>query len=701
MAKFIPLFLSFYLIFLTNECLAEEATLIHPSNGAARTYERLEIGVTPPAETVAKIDNFILNRSVPGEYKTNPYVSWSVRYFAIFTHESSPQVKVEGFYFQDFTAQPEKNVWQKQSNNHPFRFRAALPAAGEWLVQIFVSLNREEPRLVGRMNLKVTASVRPGFVKTHPNHRNLMRGDKIIFPVGANLFSPIVDNNLYYSGNPKDKLNVNSWTNYLQDLRNYANSGGKFVRFIMEPTASEIEFEKVGDYTSRLPLAQQMDSILFIAEEKDILVQWNCMIQSPFKITDHEFGSWDFIQEKGQDRPGYGYSNTFQLEKPSDIFYHPEAWRYFKERYRYIIARWGYSPQITFFELMSEPFWMNKDDRTDITPYDNEKDESPTRKAVAYFHREMSQYIKNDLQHSQHLLAALSHLPSKDFPLYPHGDYKDKDDSWDAPHIDVISINMYKIQPNHFYLNDNNVLANRLKLLSDHYGKPIFFSETQTAEVTGFCSNHATLPVDVMTTGFVGVSGFNIWEVFFYDKKDPTQYDDRVIWPTLITTQQFFQQRVVPVMNKGMGDYRQVSTQLDYKPKLFKKYKRVLEMHYVTAQTRNEAVGSVYNRTYNVYTNQTDSTSECAKFMQRTSPFSNKVNITGNLQKVKIEGLNPRLRYEVSFYDFQTGKKLESTWSRTNGNGKLKFKLPSMTVIGSAVRPAIWFSVKEGEIKPL
>lgn len=667
--------------------------------GQVGTYETVELGFIPKEEVYQKMRNFIQNRKVPSGQMLNPYLSWQVRYKATFTHtETGKQKSVEGFYYQDYSREKIQNTWIKRQTLYPFRFRVALPDAGKWKVEIKEWINGEEVRSVRTQAVEIVKSNKAGLVRVHANQKNFERGGKMIYPVGANLFSPYVDNNLYYSGNPKDELNLSAWTIYQEDIKRYANEGGKYIRFIMEPTSSEIEFEKLGNYTDRLNLAWEMDHFFEIAEEKDLLIQFNCMIQSPFKIFDNEFKSWDFGVSPESQRPAYAYQEAFVLTKPSEIITKPEAFKYFKERYRYIMARWGYSAQISFIELMSEPFWMNQDDRIPGSPYDTEKGDSPTRKAVAKFHHEMGKYIKEELGYTDHPLAALSHMPGLNNPLYPNEPGGTNDTSWESPYIDVICMNVYKASASHFSLSSNNVLSERIKVLHQHYKKPIYFSETQTADQLGDCSGNKTLPVDIMSTGFLGLAGFNLWEVFFH-QADGKGQDDRSIWTPLIRTQEYMQFTAQTTLMEGEGKYQTITQVADEKVGLFKKAESIKEIHYYLGQNGKDASGVLMNRSYNVYTNRLSDESDCAQLKNvitgNNDYFESQRPVGEKINKLVLKGLEGKKKYKVTYFAYKTGKILSSTEVESKRSGKLKLEHPVLEVKEGNLNPVIWFSIDQ------
>jgi len=81
------------------------------------------------------------------------------------------------------------------------------------------------------------------------------------------------------------------------------------------------------------------------------------------------------------------------LAGPTDFFTSPEAIRLTRMKYRYIVARWGYSPAVMAWELFNEIHW------TDAVR------ETHKEAAVAQWHSQMAAFIRS-IDHYGHLVTA-------------------------------------------------------------------------------------------------------------------------------------------------------------------------------------------------------------------------------------------------------------------------------------------------------
>ena len=123
------------------------------------------------------------------------------------------------------------------------------------------------------------------------------------------------------------------------------------------------------DFTHRLDRAWLMDRILEIGEGNDIRVLLTLLMSQPFR-TDKNFSESPFNSANG------GY-----LTRPEDVFTDLHADRDLRAYFRYVVARWGYSPNLLGWELWNEVAWV-----------DNYKTLAPR---VSAWHGETAEYIKS------------------------------------------------------------------------------------------------------------------------------------------------------------------------------------------------------------------------------------------------------------------------------------------------------------------
>src|SRR6185312_7935832 len=95
------------------------------------------------------------------------------------------------------------------------------------------------------------------------------------------------------------------------------------------------------------------------------------------------------------------------LKAPEDFFTDPEARRITALKYRYIVARWGWSPAVFAWEFFNEVHW------TDAWAHGHEAD-------VARWHDAMAQRVRSVDVYRHLLTTSTDNLRS---PVYAHLDF--------------------------------------------------------------------------------------------------------------------------------------------------------------------------------------------------------------------------------------------------------------------------------------
>ena len=250
-------------------------------------------------------------------------------------------------------------------------------------------------------------------------------------------------------------------------LQEHANVGANAFRFLMYPAAMDIEFEKMNNYYDRQYQAWEMDQMLETCHDLGLRIELN--MQDHVTITNKLFGNdrWDFYTDDtcGDDNQsggdhGWCYKSGCSLSSPSDFFeIGPPgtptcAELNFKKKLRYFISRFGYSPNIFMIEFFSEVNSVNQIQNmacnpTVISYYSGDwtnPDSLHIRKRIGDWHIEMARFIKEDLFHTNHLLAGnyIANAPMNTFVGYNDPcDSPNHDGTWESDYIDVISNNTY------------------------------------------------------------------------------------------------------------------------------------------------------------------------------------------------------------------------------------------------------------------
>ncbi len=123
-----------------------------------------------------------------------------------------------------------------------------------------------------------------------------------------------------------------------------------------------------------LDVARRLDRIINAAEDFGVRLQ--LVLQHHGQFTTYNNSDWAENPWNAANEDGF-------LEDPADFFTDATARRLTRDKYRYIVARWGYSPAILAWELFNEVMWTNA-----------RRGDAAANTAVADWHTEMARLIR-------------------------------------------------------------------------------------------------------------------------------------------------------------------------------------------------------------------------------------------------------------------------------------------------------------------
>lgn len=690
--------------------------------------KKLEIGIRLPFGESRRINNFLHFEGVYND-ELNPFLEWEVDVEAIFRHEGSGFEKIiDGYYHREYIENPVTHDWDDIGTIHPFRIRFAPPHIGKWSARIQLKIKGELIETTDEIHFSVIESGSPGYVTVHPNKKNLVRDNKIIFPVGHNFIGAdenhilawgggsefSLGNRLFNPGYPTTATNTLEWDHYLEKLESYFKKGGKYIRTIQSPWVSLIEFEKKGNYYDRLHYAWEQDKLLDLCEKYDVLMMFNLMMHIPFTICDPYLFfafDWDHYRKHGSTDPyfydnshlypAYCYNDTpaeFGGKLPHEALSNDDDLLYHQQRTRYYISRYGYSTSIYEFELLSEPFNVNVDVRTNSHPYFNHgsKEQQKVFEAIEKYQNNLAEYIKTTLQHTNHLIGVDYAMDWRPYPSEIHFDK-----SMFGKHIDIVGFNYYAFTPNKYIISKSgsnnefhsseNSRARAFKELQELVDKPIILSEFGDGDNVVTCSKFTGNYIDAMSMGFTGVCGFQLWE-----GKD--SYEDTT-WKATINAQNHMNSdEIIKILSAKDGKWaqgRQVG---------LLKRKAIIEHQYYLSNDGSNAAGYVRNRSFNFYTQR--DTVKCGNYYISKnyfaeSPIDQLMDIKWNnlrgKNRLRVEGLKKKTTYEVTWYSYKSGNIMtEFTQCQTTSKNNLVLKFPPLiTTDHTKENPLVWYVIAE------
>lgn len=678
-----------------------------PASGSFQTYSKVELGIELPEAVQLKIINFFAKTRVSNYDKVNPFLDWDLNVVAVFRQEESNKtIRVPAFYFRDFKRDTIQNRYIAIDVKDNMRVRFAPPVPGTWTVRFEWSMKSKPQISSANLSFNVLPSASPGYVKVHENRRNFQLGDSVFYPIGVNFPSPMKDVIIYHSISKADgsapygpnethlAVSPKAYLRYLQDVQDYIDAGGKYIRTLQSAWGSLIEFEEKGNYVDRMHYAWEQDHFIELCAKNDVYVQFNLLQQEPFmKYGNYDMFDWDWshYDREGnyhpEDRyPAYCYANG-DKKQPHEMFMNEIDLMHHEQRLRYYIARYGYSRNIYLFELLSEPWHLNQ--IMNHEPFFQNSPEGITvRKAVLNYQTRMAKYMRTNLQHAPQLIGvdmSIAHIYDGPWGI---------DSSIYIPEVDVIGVNPYSSVPEKLVIQksgDNNEIAPNentmrrvVNILAQTAGKPVIISEGGAGDAVDEWSEYAQQKLDMATFGLSGLAGYNSWLGWSQGQE--------VNWPFMIVAQNFVNsQAFKEVIGQGSGKWIH-GVQAE---KLSKKdKKRTKELQYYVAESGSVAVGYVKNRSYNFWTKAPDKTKLPYDYLKDDLDLGTLKDVSSEDGKsLIVEGLAKGKRVKITWYDAFTGKVIADEtvkWKR-----KFILRHPDLVVTDPEKElPLCWFSIR-------
>ena len=361
-----------------------------PSFGVAYAediHETKILSVSDNSPEIPRYGKFELTVDLEAPYK-NPFNPEELDLTATFTSPSNDTVVVPGFLYSaklDTEGNYTACVW---------KVRFSPTQEGRWQYSVFLKTPSGEDATQVK-TFKCTASPDKGFVRVSEK-------DPAYFEFDNEEFYYALGQNVCWASTP-------SFKKYFKEMN---KAGENWSRVWMANWEVGLEWTKERGYRGlgqyNLEKAEKLDKIVDLAEENGIF--FSLVINHHGQLSTRVNPQWD-------DNP-YNVKNGGPCKAPIDFFTDPAAKRYFKNRMRYIIARWSYSPNIFAWELWNE--------LTFIDDLDLDKD--------AAWHKEMAQYIK-DIDPDKHLIST-----SYAGTFHEYGFNKKV---WEIPEIDFTQFHMY------------------------------------------------------------------------------------------------------------------------------------------------------------------------------------------------------------------------------------------------------------------
>lgn len=356
----------------------------------------------------------------------NPYDYDQVSVSAVFTSPAGQSKTVDGFFMQDYVLN-ENTGNLTPTGPGGFRLRFSPDETGQWSFAVTVTdANGTSAPVPGAF--QCTAPNTPanhGFIRTNQtNYLNFDDGQQYI-AIGENIAWQ----------------NSNAYLNYKTWLGKLIENGGNFFRLWHAHWGLGIEwktgngFEGLRRYHQRNSFYQ--DWLYDFCAQNGLYIMLALQHHGPVSTQ---------VNPNWNDSP-YNVANGGPCANTLEFFTNQQARDHTRNRYRYIVARWGYSRAILCWELFNEVLW------TDGFQLQSTKDK------VAAWHYEMAAFLKTSDPNS-HLVTT------------SYGDDFTDPNVWSHPDFDLTQT--------HFYINTPNLeraLAKGNLAFLEEFGKPALNGE--------------------------------------------------------------------------------------------------------------------------------------------------------------------------------------------------------------------------------
>jgi hypothetical protein len=365
-------------------------------NGAIAAYQKVELQLKIVADF------------------TNPYDPEEITVDAIFTSPDNRQYKVPGFYYEPFSRKTNGNVEEIKPNGSPdWRIRFTPEQVGEWSGQIRVTTKGNQEASVKEavaeavvaqkaLEFTVTAEPNHGFVRVDPNQSGYFVFDNghLYLPIGSNVCWA----NEYNEHDKRGMIAYETWFSQMAD------NGANFARIWLAPWGFAPEWKDtgLGNYSARQNRAWQLDYLFDLAAQKNIFLM--------ICILNH--GQFSSGTNPDWENNPYNVKSGGFLKEPVEFLTDPLARKLFKQKLRYIVARWGYSTHLFAWE------WWNEVNLTDGLSEE---------KALTPWLSEMGAYLET-LDPYHHMVTNSYSSGSRGYESY-----------WNTKEIDLIQIHKYNI----------------------------------------------------------------------------------------------------------------------------------------------------------------------------------------------------------------------------------------------------------------
>ena len=286
---------------------------------AAQPWQRLEFRIT----------------GVPAV--SNPFDPDLIRVDGSFVSSAGQTSSVPAFWYQGYQRRLSGGSEALSAQGvAEWRLRFTPPAIGDYAVTVTVLTNGLPCGLPASTNFTVAggAPARSGYVRIDSSKRYFETGD------GQPL--PLIGENVCWHGT-RGTYDYDDWFAAMQA------AGENYARLWMCPWAFGIETDANSLNRYRLDRAWQLDYALQLAEQRGLYLEFCLDYHGMFAVEPDYWGGNNYWPQNP-----YCITNGGPCATPNSFFTNATAATTYAKRLRYLVARYGYSPNVLAWQFFNE-----------------------------------------------------------------------------------------------------------------------------------------------------------------------------------------------------------------------------------------------------------------------------------------------------------------------------------------------------------
>jgi hypothetical protein len=719
-------------------------------------YEKIEYGIELPDEIQEKINLFLNSNSSaanPNHPGLNPYDPQDISVEASITHtindtrynlntappfftpQLSSTITVYGFYYQEASPTADLTGWTvNEQTDYPFRIRFAPPYLGDYVITFKivywdngsyhtidldgVSVFPDQPAGTFGFNFKAVANtsgkaIAKGYLEVGKHKRHLRHSyDKTsFFPIGMNVPQGIGSN----SNNDNGAFNKpEGMANRRYEFSQLAANGGNYTRILSfgdregGPNCVEITHRRdndpyflIGNYQINQDKMMETDRDVACFEDNGIFATW-CLQTYGFDDmpdTNHYYATWSINP----------YKYELNHDQVTDFFTANDCQRFFRNRLRYIQARWGYSASIAIYQLDSEidDFGRYGENGHLVNPYRvNSSYAEKGHNWQITMAGQLKSIYPNHLISSSYVANPTGQLIASEFPIVCH------DTFIYGINCDIVSWNPYALASSTNSAEElnrgrwdavNQIIYNPTNIeycnpdLGRFTDKPVFFSEAGMNDKFNI-DPYTDIQMHNMiwATACSGMLGAGLawqgWEAYTSGSQIEKKFHNFSALNSFFDDIDFEANNYKPSntsffqLDHGGGAWGDnddniitwfEGNKIDDNHDLMDKME-IFVMQDATSSPSNKGFGWLHNKHYNWNVEIEDSS---GIFIPTNTPFSSIyfANVEDDKTKYLLNGFEQG-KYVIVVYDTKTGAELLTTHAWANFANILKLKIPFVTL---------------------